>query len=426
MSDRFPSLVAMENVQANSWTLWMERLGLFGFLLCMLGLPISPALLSIGTVAMIVPALASRPPMEQFKRFYKDKAAFFLSLIFVVQVLSFFWTDNTEQFVEHLRIKAPLFFGLYALTVIGPFDKKWLRIGLALFILAAFITGTATMVDYFMHKQQYDLEIEVSKPLPIFFDINHIYFSLLLAFSVFGSFWMFRKREHFFVPAERYLWLALSIAQFAYLHVLTARTGLLGFYAAAFVLFIFYIFQRKKYLIGALILAGFVAAPFLGYKYVPSLQYRVDNTIWDLERYFAGGDPNYLSLGMRFESWKAAWGLFKSNPVGGVAMADLNEEMWDQYIRDGSLLCDNNYILPHNEFIQIAAGLGLLGLLSFGLGWFYPLFQGIKRQGWLFWAFWIVFGFGMLGESVAERQIGVMCIVVMWMTTRWLSETYRN
>lgn len=412
----------MEHELESKRLIWTKRLGLLGFLMCMVGLPLSPALLSIGSVVVIFAGLVSYAPRVQLKRFYQDKFTFFLSLIFIVQLLSFFWTEDKEQFLEHLRIKAPFFFGLYGLAVLGPFDKKWLKIGLVLFVLAASVTGTLTVIDYFLHKEQYDLEIQVSKPLPIFFDINHIYFSLLLAFSVFGGIWLFRQKNYFLHKFEKYLWLTLAVAHIGYLHILTARTGLLAFYVAVFVLVMFYIFQKKKYLLGALILAGFFAAPVLGYKYVPSLQYRVDNTKMDLDKYFSGDDPNYLSLGMRFESWKAAWGLFKSHPITGVSMADLHLEMWDQYLRDESMLCDNNYMLPHNEFIQIGAGLGLLGLLSFSLGWFFPLFKHPGKHGWLFWAFWVILSFGMMGESVVERQIGLMFVVMMWTTTRWLAQ----
>ncbi len=416
----------MEHVLKSKRLIWTERLGLFGFLLCMVGLPISPALLSIGTVAMIVPALVSYAPREQFRRFYQDKPAFFLSLIFLVQLLSFFWADDTEKFVDHLRIKAPLFFGLYALAVLGPFDRKWLKTGLVLFVVAASVTGTFTVIDYFLHKEQYDLEIQVSKPLPIYFDINHIYFSLLLAFSVFSAIWLFLQKTFFVHKYERYLWLLMAVVHTGYLHILTARTGLLAFYVAAFMLVMLYIFQRKKYLLGALILVGFISAPILGYKYVPSLKHRVENTRMDLNKYFSGDDPNYLSLGMRFESWKAAWGLFKAHPVTGVSMADLHIEMWDQYIRDESMLCDNNFMLPHNEFIQLGAGLGLLGLITFSIGWFYPVFRKPRQYGWLFWAFWFIVSFGMMGESVVERQIGLMLVVTMWMTTRWLGQNVQE
>ncbi len=406
--------------------IWTERLGLFGFLLCMAGLPLSPAMLSIGTVAMIIPAFFSYPLKEQFRRFYQDKEAFLLSLIFIVQLLSFFWTTDTGKFVEHLRIKAPLFFGLFSLAVLGPFDRKWLKIGLMLFVVTVLVTGTFSAVDYLLHREQYDLEIKVSKPLPIFFEINHIYFSLLLAFSIFISFWFYRQKPFLFHKYERYLWLFIAVVNTAYIHIIAARTGLIAFYVALFIMGTFYFFRQKKYLLGVLILVGCVCTPFFGYEYIPSLKQRVENTQMDINSYFSGEDPNHLSLGMRFESWKAAWGLFKTQPVTGVSMADLPQEMAKQYVRDGSLLCENNFLLPHNEFIQIGVGLGLLGLITFSLGWFYPLFGTSREQGWLFWSFWLIVSFGMLGESVVERQIGLMFVVMMWMTTRWLGHNVQE
>jgi len=410
----------MEFGIGNPRLIWSQRIGLLGFLLCLAGMPISPALLSIGAVTMLIPGFFAYAPKEQLKRFYQDKAAFFLSLVFVVQIAAYFWTDDKEQFFQHLRIKAPFFFGLYSLTVLGPFPRKWIRIGLMLFVLSTFITGSLTVFDYFQHKEQYDLEIQVSKPLPIFFDINHIYFSLVMAVSVFAGIWGFRQKVPVFHRYERYVLLFMAVAEAGYLHILTARTGLVAFYVAVFLVMMGFIFVRRKYILGAVLLLGFFSAPVIGYMYVPSLQHRVENTRMDLEKYFRGDDPNHLSIGTRFESWKAAWGLIKAHPVGGVGMADLKEEMYDQYVRDGSMLCDNNYVLPHNEFIQLGAGLGILGLLTFSIGWFYPVFNRPMSQNWLFWTFWVIMSFGMLGESVVERQLGNLMIVVMWMGLRWL------
>lgn len=410
----------METVSLNKRFDVLQKVCLGGFLLCMASLPTSAAGLSIGTVAMILPAFASMPLKEQWKRFWNDKPAFFLSLILLVQAISILWTSDYEDWMEQMRIKLPLLFGLYSLAVMGPFSLKWIRIGLMVFLGATFVTGSATVVDYFMHKDQIEMQIQVSKPVTLVFDINHIYFSIIIAFSVFVGLWLRSFKEPIFHKAERWAITFLLVAHVIIMHVLTARTGLLAFYVAAMLLGLWFLVSKRKYLLAILLVLGISSLPVVGYYTVSSLKHRIDNTISDLDQYFSGYDPNYLSIGTRFESWKTAGNLWRESPVLGVGMADLKEEMWLQYFEDASDLCEENYVLPHNQFIQILAGFGLLGLLVFGFAWFYPVVVRPKEKAWLFYAFWVIVGFGMMGESMMERQIGVMLVVTMWMATRWI------
>ena len=206
----------------------MQKVCYGGFLLCMASMPTSAAGLSIGSVAMILPAFASLPLKEQLQRFYQDRAAFFLSLILLLHSLSILWTSDTEAWMAQMRIKLPFFFGLYSLSVMGPFPLKWIRIGLMVFLGATFVTGSASVVDYFIHKDQIEMQIQVSKPLHLIFDINHIYFSIIIAFSVFAGLWLRSFKEPVFHKVERWVVTILLVSHIVIMHVLTARTGLLG------------------------------------------------------------------------------------------------------------------------------------------------------------------------------------------------------
>lgn len=398
----------------------LQQICYAGFLLCMCSMPTSAAGLSIGTVVMILPAFASMPLGEQLKRFWGDKPAFFLSLILLLHTISILWTTDTEGWLGQMRIKLPLFFGLYSLAVMGPFSLKWIRIGLLLFLGATFVTGSATVVDYIIHKEQIEMQIQVSKPVHLVFDINHIYYSILLAFSIFAGIWLRTFKQPIWHKSERWVITILVLAHILIIHILTARTGLLAFYVAALVLGIWYLAKQKKYLLAILLVAGIVSLPVVGYFTVSSLKLRIDNTYTDLDQYFRGYDPNYLSIGTRFESWKTAAHLWQEAPVLGVGMADLQSEMWLQYFEDGSALCEENYVLPHNQFIQNLAGLGLLGFLVFAFAWVYPVLRRPREKAWLFYALWLIVGFGMMGESMMERQLGLMLLVTMWMATRWI------
>lgn len=390
-----------------------------GILLCMVGMVTSPALLSIGTVTLILPALVAVPLGEQWRRFWGHKPAFFLSLIFLVQIASGLWTREAEfsVWLEQVRIKAPLFFGMYSLAVLGPYARDRVRIALILLLLAVTFVGTGTMVDYFLNRAAINQRIQVSKEVQVWLGMNHIYFSIVSGFSVLAGVWLAQFKTPLRWRGERGVIIGLTLVVFVTMHVLTTRTGLVGLYLTGGLLGFVYVLRQKKYLLGALAFVVLVSVPFVGYEAIPSFRYRIDNTWMDVSRYFRGKDPNYLSIGTRLESWKTAVNLFKRHPLIGVGMADIKADMTDQYVADETLLCPENFVLPHNQFLRLMAGFGLLGLLPFTYAWFMTPLQRRIPKGWLFWAFWLTYSLAMLGESTVERQVGIMFLI----TLLWLS-----
>ena len=416
-------MVLLNQVEKNSVRYWASWAGIVGFLLCMASLPISAAGLSIGTVVLVASAFFAKGFREQLRCFAADQPAMLLGLFLVGHLLSIFWTEDWELWVKQCRIRLPLLLAMFALTVHGPFPKKILRWGLFVLLLSAFVSGTATAIDYFLHKEQMDLQISVSKPLKIYFDINHIYFSILLAFSIFGGIWLWLENRSRTWRGERLVLAVLILGNFFFLHLLTARTGLVAFYLACFSVGLVWLLWSKKYLFSLLLVVGLGGSPFLAYHFIPSLQHRIDNTLVDLQVYQNGGDPNFRSLATRLESWEAAWHIFQDHPWTGVGSADLRKEMAIQYQEGGSQLCQKNFILPHSQFLITLAGQGAFMGIWLLVAWFWPVLRKPMEKSWLFFAFWVIYSFGMLGESLMDRQIGVMFLVICFMLTRWIGNS---
>lgn len=390
---------------------------LAGLVLVMGGLVTSPAILSIGVVTTILPAFVAYKPKEQLRRFWDMKPAVLISLIFFIQVLSGIWSRDTHAdiWLDLVKIKAPLFLTAYSLAVLGPFPLRWVRLLLMLLLLTCSITAVGTVISYFSDKAAIDEMIQSSKEITVWTGVNHIYFSIICGFSVLSAAWMLFFRNPALFRGERWLILALGLANFLMMHILTTRTGLVGMYATAVLLGFVWVVRERRFLTGVIALIVFLSMPIIGYYTVSSFKHRLDNTVVDLTRYFAGKDPNYLSIGTRFESWKAAIHIFQRHPIQGVGMADIKESMVAQYIQDETKLCPENFVMPHNQFLLNLAGFGLLGLTAFVVGWFYPLFQRRIPLSWLFWSFWIMLTLGMQGESTMERQVGVNFAVSIFM-----------
>jgi O-antigen ligase len=405
---------------------FLRKLSYAGVICCMAGVVTAPALLSAGIVIIMVAGLALMPFREQLRRFWAHKPAVLMSLLFLMQLVSGIWTrkmvlhDGESLFgldvwLEEVKIKAPLFLGMYGLAVLGPFSVQKVRLAWMVLLAGCFFVGTGTVVDYALHTEEINARIMVSKEMQVWLGCNHIYFSIVMAFAILANIWSLSKPGPVIFKGDKYLIGIVGLISFFEMHVLTTRTGLVGLYITIVVLGLVVLLRQRRYWIALLLVVGMASVPVLGYYRIDSFKHRIDNTVMDVTEYFKGNDPNYLSIGTRLESWKTAIHLWQKHPLYGVGMADLKADMTDQYVADNTKLCPENFQQPHNQFIQNLAGWGILGLITICIAWFYPVFARSWPKDMLFWAFWLNYTLAMMGESTLERQVGVCFLVPCFM-----------
>jgi hypothetical protein len=134
---------------------------------------------------------------------------------------------------------------------------------------------------------------------------------------------------------------------------------------------------------------------------------RIQQVIWEIERYSNGGDPSGHSVTMRWEYWKTAVHIIRENPIFGVGTGDVPAAFREQYIKDGSMLTERWRLRAHNQYLSLAVAFGLPGMLFFIVGLIYVLRNRLKNQDTLFLAFWLIAVVSMLTEDTLETQAGV-------------------
>lgn len=408
-----------EKLRLSPWESKVRWAGFLGLCIATAGIVTSPGLLSIGIGLFSLSGFCILPPVEHFRRFLRHTPAILFSLLLLMQVVSGIWTREmrADVWMNEVVIKLPLFVAMYAWAALGPFSVRQVRIVLGILLLSTCLVGTGTLMEYVFNAEEMNHRVEISKEIEVWLGCNHIYFSVVMAFSILGGMWSLMQRDPLVHRHERWLLVAVLVLCFVEMHVMTTRTGLVGLYICVFVLGWFQLIQRRRYLVAVGLAIGLASLPVMGYYGIASFHNRIDNTVMDVSEYFAGKDPNYLSIGSRVESWKTAYHLWQKHPLLGVGMADLLPDMTDQYVEDGTKLCPENFLQPHNQFLQMAAGCGVVGLLLLLLAWVYPLLARGWPKNLIFWAFWLNYSLAMMGESMMERQVGVSFLVVGFMLT---------
>ena len=314
-----------------SW-LSAQHISFLGCLLMLFSITLSPAGMSIGTVLLLLGAIwaswEARPKLKlQHPWLFWGFFAYFCWVL-----LSFFWTENTDLFLEDVRIKLPFLLIPIAFSLIPAFTFKQQKAMMLTYCFSQLIIAFYSVAGYWQNFEHSIDRVKKNGALEIFGGANHIYFGVSLALAILIAVHILFKYKSYF-PKLSKIWpiLYILIATLC-LHSMTSRTGLLAFYGGISMYFLLFIILKRKWKLGLVIVASLILLPVLSYKLIPSFTYRVNVTIWDYEySQEENADLNYQSVGLRIKAWGCSWGIFKDTPVFGVGFGDLGDELFACY-----------------------------------------------------------------------------------------------
>ena len=303
-------------------------------------------------------------------------------------------------------MQLPLVFIPFGLSDQKTITKPQQNIIFTTLVSAVTLAGIISFINYIIHFQEIQESITHSKPIPIISGINHIYFSVLLAFSGGILQWGLFVKKIQRILYRRAAWVTFIIVVIL-LHTIAARTGLFCFYTEVLASIFWLFFKSKKILTGISIGLGLILLAVITVKLIPSESNRFDNTRLDLHKYESGDNINHYSVSMRFEALKVGWAVFLKNIINGVGPANVTEAMDQEYTLENSNLIQVNRIKPHNEFLYSLVSMGIIGGAALCFMIFLPVFNGAVFQNYLFFMFIIVCVIAFQAEYLLERQVGI-------------------
>ncbi|NUM30917.1 MAG: O-antigen ligase family protein [Bacteroidetes bacterium] len=377
-------------------------------LIFIVSIPFSRALLSISGILIAAVSLAFA--ITNKKKISLANHYYILLLVFVALcTIDFARVYEFSNWTREISIKLPLILlPLPFLLAKQIFDRNFVKYILITFVFTISISSSISVVNYFLNYEELNKLVLQSKNIPVAGGMHHITFSVYCALSVFlaviAAFDYKIKWLHFF-----------AIINLINLHILSARTGLAGFYITAFFLIFVITLKNRKYLKFALpSLIIILILPVTTFFTIKSFKNRVLNTVDDLKTTLNQKDANYKSMAMRVEATKTAWSIFEKNILFGVGTGNLRKHMDIEYELKNTNLFLENRILPHNQFVYEAATHGISGLLVLLLFIFLPVFWGFNKLSFSFVSLWMLLLFGMFFECFFERQHGVVLVSFFW------------
>ena len=397
---------------------WLTPLNIswFGTLAAVVSLSTSKAVLSIATAVIVLGALLEGIRVGKDLRIRRE--AWWMAALWGLVFLDAFFAEAGTPWTKHLWSKLPflllgLSYGL--LPAFRPVQHYTLLGG---FVLTQAVIALLSLGYFFRDYELAMGRLSRNAHIDIAGNISHIYFGLLLSFSIFAAIWLWRSRVRIFGQWEKWLWVGLSGFLFLALHLLTARTGLLSFYVAAGISLVVFGIRKKAWLLGSLCLMGLILTPIISFYAVPSFRLKLEASWWDLQGYQqADRDLSHHSASLRLVAYEAAWKVFAAHPLRGSGISQVEKHMAQQYAQmdiraDVSQLPTN----PHNQYLEYLVAYGIVGgslLLIVCLGPFWKRNQANLPL--LFISFVAMYMTAMLVESLLERQIGIYFFVTFMM-----------
>lgn len=387
----------------------LENLALLFSVVFAVGILLTESHRAIGTIGWIglvlVAVLGFKK--ERFAELRKYKTVLLFTGVFFLNLVYGLFSDFDlygDYLKGRLMIKVPFLilpitiFFLPRLSI-----KKFQLILWAFFIAVVFISAQA-MIYYLGHTEEVNQLYLQSKTMPL--PLNHVRFSLILAFTIFIGVYFIWKNVWFLNPLERYLTIFLTVFLVVFLHILSVRSGILAFYGIGFCVLVFVAIRLKKFwvILASGVLMGVLLT--LSYFFVGSFRAKIENTMTDLDytkyEYYA----NFHSLTGRVFSYRVAGHLVKENPVLGVGIAELESEVKRTYITEYSEIVPEKRLKPHNQFLSYTVAFGFLGLILFCLFMYGFLKEKLFRSKLLILVPLLLITISFLFENTLETQLG--------------------
>lgn len=347
--------------------------------------------------------ISFRPEAKNlFQKLWRRKDLLVLSFFFLIVLLSGIYSSDMNYLGERLRIKLPFLILPFAFASLPAFTEKQYY-GLFYFLMIVVVISTIPVgFHYLQHYEIIQENIQKGKTIPT--PMNHIRYSLMIAFSVLSGAVLWWKGFYIKYAYERYWIAGVTIFLFVFIHILSVRSGLLILYLSIFLLVFRFIFISQKFFLGLGMIVGLCIFGFFALETIPSLKSKVNYMRYDFEQYLKGNNQNY-SDAERLISMEAGIKIGNQNPVFGVGAGDLKSEVSVLYKKDFPEISKPK--MPHNQLISVYAGSGILGLAIFLFAFFYPLWYRKNYQDILFTILHLIVFCSFFMENTLETAVGV-------------------
>ena len=412
----------MKELRKDKLTQLQKMICLLSVLIMLAGLLFSRFLLSLGLIVFVISCFVGQSVKNKMINFFYSPVLWSMSLLFLLPLLSGFWSDDTLKWSQILRIKLPLLLLPLSLAGFDDFKKEdWEKIAFA--FLSLVLIGAAWSLWQYLQDMQLIHEAYLrAQTIKTPLDNDHVRFSLLVSIAILtAAFLSVQNQTKLPRAVVVSLWLA-ALLLLVYLHVLAARTGLICVYVAALISITWLIVKLKNSWRYAWVIVLIIAIPFVSWFAFPTFKNRISYIRYDLSSIRDSVYRTGSNDGNRLVSIRAGWKLQNEHALAGVGFGDIETETRKWYLTNYPQMADTDRILPSSEWMIYGAGAGWPGFVLFSIVMIIPFFSRAPAAN-IYWVLLnISFALSYLFDIGIEVQYGVFvhAFILLWWY-KWLN-----
>ena len=114
------------------------------------------------------------------------------------------------------------------------------------------------------------------------------------------------------------------------------------------------------------------------------------------------------STSTRIYLWKNAMEVISKNPLLGVGVGDVKDELIKVYVKNNHTKAAEQKLNPHNQYLQSTVALGIPGLIVLVWIFFAAFRNSFRNRDWICFLFTGIIALNCMTESILERQAGII------------------
>ena len=392
---------------------------------------------------------------QKIKKFIKNPYAILFSGLYIIYLISFFYSENRAYAYDDLLLKLPLLLMPLFLSTVDKLNPSQYNSVLRTFAISTFFSAIITLlVGYFNYVQTGLTKYFFYHDLTIF--MHSAYYALYALFAIAIFINLYHKTEN---NKYKIAYSSMAFGLGIFLFLLSSRMQILIFVILLTLYILVSAFQKRRIVTGMLVLFLSYACIFLLVTQMPKTSVRLEQTKEHLK------NINYPKTNgdARVQIWETAIRVIQKNYLKGSGVGDVKDvlineykilsegegedlveqkieqikhnEKWFLHIRqkaiennisvEDQLFEDAIYVLKdkkirykyfikkgynyHSQFFQTLAAVGVLGFLFLLFSLLIPAYNlALKNKKYLLLAFMFMFFVSFVTESMLERQAGVI------------------
>ncbi len=374
------------------------------------GLVTSKVVLSVATIMLMCNAFINIRAARNFRTWLTAPTSLALIAVFLMYLVSGFWSEDTGYWVDRCRMKLPFLALPLGFTAVRTITKRDFHRWLGIYVVVVAGASLVMLINYLAHYAELNHQLTMGQPIPAPLR-DHIRFSLELAFAIIVAGYLWKQKYFFFSPKESRWWGILALFLLICIHVFAVRSGIITLYLALVVVILHQAFTHKKYLPAIMGLAGLFLAGYLSTQYIPSLKARMDYFRYELHLIREGQINADHSDAQRLLSMQYGLTVAEQQPLIGVGAGDIRNAMTDLYTQHAQQETVKSK-MPHNQYIYFLAATGVIGLAIFLFSALYPWLSKHRYRNLLYTVFMLMMLFAFMAEHTLEIQLGTAYYLV--------------